>query len=198
MTRGGAYWISMLVVSAVACVSRPAVAAEFTVDPVHSNVIFKIKNRDVSYVYGRFNDISGTITTDKPQNPTSVEVKVELDAKSVDTNSKERDAKLKDTDFLNTKKNAKITFEGKTTKQLEGGKFELKGELNLHGVKKELSVILEQTGSKRVGPAFRFGAQCTFTIKRSDYGMDTNLADIADEVTVMVNIEGEYKLPPIG
>jgi len=37
------------------------------------------------------------------------------------------------------------------------GKYEVKGELGLHGVKKEITVTVEQTGSKRVGAAFRLG-----------------------------------------
>jgi polyisoprenoid-binding protein YceI len=198
MTRSRAFYVTVVSVLAGAWATQAAVATEFTIDPAHSSIIFKVKNRDISYVYGRFNDISGTIVTDKPQDPTSVEVKIEVQAKSIDTNNKERDVHLKDADFLNAKKNATITFEGKTTKQLDRGKFEIKGELGLRGVKKEVTVILEQTGSKRVGAAFRFGGQSTFTIKRSDFGMDQMLDQIADEVTIMVNMEGEFKLPPTG
>jgi len=54
-------------------------------------------------------------------------------------------------------------------------------------------------GLKKVAPlTHRLGGQITFTVKRSDFGMDYMLGEIADEVTVMVNLEGEYKIPPVG
>jgi polyisoprenoid-binding protein YceI len=58
--------------------------------------------------------------------------------------------------------------------------------------------MFEPTGLKKVGVFFRMGGEATFTIKRSDYGMTHMLPEIADEVTVMVNIEAAYELPPLG
>ena len=45
-------------------------ADSFTIDPVHSTVIFRVKHLNTSYSFGRFNDISGTVTWDDA-NPSS-------------------------------------------------------------------------------------------------------------------------------
>ena len=44
----------------------------------------------------------------------------------------------------------------------------------------------------------RMGVLATFTIKRSDFGMDYNLEEIDDEVTITVNLEGELRIVPAG
>ena len=45
---------------------------------------------------------------------------------------------------------------------------------------------------------YRLGGQSTFTIKRSEFGLGAMIPEIADEVTVMVNIEGKFEMLPVG
>ncbi len=176
-----------------------AAAAEYEIDPVHSTVIFKVKHRDVSHVYGRFNVVSGLIRVNRLRDPSEFNFTVEIQSNSLDTNDKKRDKALKGPDFFNASTYPKIIFEGKTVKQLEDKKFELTGKLGFLGAKKDLTVIFQLTGVKRVKRGeYRLGGESTFTIKRSDIGMAHMLPEIADEVTIMVNIEAIAKLRPIG
>ena len=64
MICGRAFLVATLTAFVVAGGAGRAAAAEYKIDPDHSTVIFKVKNRDVSYVYGRFNSITGTIVVD--------------------------------------------------------------------------------------------------------------------------------------
>ncbi|MGB2986202.1 MAG: YceI family protein [Phycisphaerae bacterium] len=198
MTCGRAFLVATLTAFVVAGGAGRAAAAEYKIDPDHSTVIFKVKSRDVSYVYGRFNSITGTIVVDNLRKPSKLEFNVEIKAKSLDTNNKERDRELKGADFFNTAKKPLITFKTKAVKKLEENMFEITGELSLLGITKELTVIFEQIGLKKVNMTFRLGGQSTFTIKRSDFGMTHMLSEIADEVTVIANIEGGYVIPPSG
>ncbi len=183
----------------IGAVSSPAGAAEYKIDGGNSAVVFKVMNREVAFVYGRFNHLSGTITTDKVRKPTRMSFNVEIKARSVDSNNKKRDKHLKGADFLNTKSFPTITFESKQSRKLENDQWELTGELNLHGVKKELTIIFQQTGFKKMDrDTYLLGGEANFTVKRSDFGMDYMIPGIGDEVAVMVSIEAECKVIPSG
>ncbi len=173
-------------------------APTYEIDPDHSSVIFKVKNRDIVFVYGRFNKISGSIVTDTLRKPSKLDITAEVQAKSIDTNVTKRDRQLKGGEFLKVSKNRSITFKTKDSKRLEDGRFELVGELTLLGVAKEITVIFEPTGTGKASMAFQLGGHITFTIKRSDFGMDAMIPDIADEVTVFVSLEGKFNIPPSG
>ena len=49
-------------------VAPPGLAADkWEIDPVHSSVLFKVVHLRIANVYGRFNDVSGTIVVDEQQ-----------------------------------------------------------------------------------------------------------------------------------
>ena len=124
---------------------------------------------------------------------------VELKAGSIDTNSKKRDRELAGKKFFDTSKHRKILFKSKSCKPLEDGKYEIVGDLTLLGTTKELTVEFHLLGAVRESSTQnRIGGEATFTIKRSDFGMDNMLDTIDDEVMVMVNIEALSKMLPAG
>lgn len=171
----------------------------FKIDPVHSSVIFSVKHSDVSYTIGRFNHVSGEIVADDLYKPTMLEITAEVKTKSLDTNNKERDKKLRARSFFHAKKNPKIKFKTTKARRIEENKYELTGDLSLRGVTKEITVVFEMIGLKKVAPLKRrLGGQTTFSIKRSDFGMDHMLKGIGDEVTITVNLEAEFNIPPAG
>jgi polyisoprenoid-binding protein YceI len=173
-------------------------APTYEIDPVHSSVVFKVKHRDVVFVYGRFNNVSGTIVTDKLRSFSTVEITAEVDTASIDTNSRERDKHLKSSEFFNASKNRKISFKTKSSKEVEDDRFELVGDLTLCGVTKEVTVVFEVTGTGKGDMVWLLGGHATFTIKRSEFGMDAMIPDIADEVTLMVGLNGLFNIPPSG
>jgi polyisoprenoid-binding protein YceI len=200
MVSRKAFLVGVLVASfAVGAVVSALPSLEYKIDPAHSMVIFKVLNGDVSFVYGRFNDISGTVSIDNRDEPKELAIKAEVEAKSVDTNDKKRDKHLKKEDFLDVKQFKKITFETKKNKRLEDGKFELTGDLTLLGETHPLTVVFEVTGVKKLGIGkYTIGGEATFTIKRSEFGMDKMPEEIADEVTVTVSIQATRDVPPAG
>lgn len=174
-------------------------ASRYDIDPAHSAVLFKVKNRNVSYVWGRFCKITGAIDVNILRSPSSFKFAIEVQSGSIDTNNKERDRELKGADFLNASAYRKITFHGQSTKRLEDKRFEVQGQLTLLGVTKDLTVVFELTGVEQItSTEFRLGGEATFTIKRSDFGMEHMIPDIADEITVIVSLEGVKILSPHG
>ena len=75
--------------------SAPARATDtFTVDPVHSSLVFRVKHLDIGYIYGRFNQYSGSFAFDD-KNPADCKLEVEVKIDSIDSANGDRDKHLK-------------------------------------------------------------------------------------------------------
>ncbi len=173
---------------------------EYKVDPVHSSVTFKVKNKGISYVFGRFNKISGIFKANKLRNPSTIKIDAEVVTKSIDTGNNKRNNIIKGKQYLDSKKNSTISFKTKSATDIdEDNKFELTGTLNFFGTDKVIKVQCELVGMVKIDALTRrAGILATFTIKRSEFGMDYNLEEIDDEVTITVSLEGELKINPAG
>lgn len=187
---------SMMVaaVAIVAGLAGIAVAAEkFEVDSSHSTVLFRIKHLNVSWFYGRFTDIAGTLMVDaeKPEAST-IEIKVKTD--SIQTDNEKRNAHLKSPDFFAAKQYPELTFKSTSAKSVGDGALELKGDLTCHGVTKPLTVTLQKVGElKDSKMGTRIGYETKFNIKRSDFGMDYMPGGLGDDIEIIVSLEGVKK-----
>ncbi|MCB9741573.1 MAG: YceI family protein [Alphaproteobacteria bacterium] len=173
--------------------SSTALADDYKVDGEHSSVLFSIHHFNAGNVYGRFNKVDGDFTLDT-KNPSKSSFDVTIQAESVDTNNEKRDKHLRGADFFNTEEFTTIHFKSKSVKKLDGDKWQVKGDLTLHGVTKEVTVDFLYTGE---GPdpwgGYRLGLESSFTIKRSEFGI-THMPDgLSDEVKVIVALEGKKK-----
>src|SRR5206468_13118280 len=116
------------------------------IDPVHSSVNFRSKHLDTSYVFGRFDKFSGTIT-DSPQDPTKTAFDVTVDVNSINTGNEKRDAHLKGPDFFSAKEFPTITFKSAAVQSGGGeGKLQVTGDLTLHGVTKPIAAAVQRVG----------------------------------------------------
>ena len=180
-----------MVLGVLAVFSHPAAATEtYQVDPVHSAAVFRIKHLGITYLYGRFNDLSGTLKIDD-KTPANSVVEVYAKTKSIDTFNSERDNHLRSPDFFDAKKFDIISFKSKSFTKVSIDVYEVTGDLALHGVTRPLTVKVQRTGSgKDPWGGFRIGYETTFTIKRSDFGMSFMMEGVGDEVRIILSIEG--------
>ena len=163
-------------------------ADTYKIDAVHSSAIFRIKHFEVSYTYGRINNPEGTLVFDAAD-PSKCSIEVTLKAAAVDTNNEKRDAHLKTPDFLDVEKHPTLSFKSKSVKK-DGDAYVITGDFSLLGVTKELTVKAALTGTaKHEKMGERIGFECTFDIKRSDFGMNKFLPGAGDEVRIMVSLE---------
>ncbi len=161
----------------------------FQIDPVHSSVIFKVKHMGVSWFYGRFNDITGEIGWNGDE-PTGHSIKAEIKAASVDTNSADRDKHLRSNDFFDTANYPTISFVSKGAKKSGENRYEVSGDLTMHGVTKSITVMIDHVGTA-TARGKRIGIAAEFTVKRSDFGMTYGIdGPVGDEVTIFLGIEG--------
>jgi len=162
----------------------------YRIDSVHTSVLFRINHLKIANLYGRFNEISGTVVVNH-EDPQASEVDLQVKADSIDTKNEMRDKHLKSAEFFDVEKYPLITFKGRYARKISGNRYEIKGNLTLHGVTRPLTVKVRYTGAGQgMQGEYRAGFETTFTIKRSDFGMKTLLGPVGDEVRITVSGEG--------
>ena len=136
---------SLALIAAV--LAAPAAqAADYVIDTAkaHASINFRIKHLGFSWLTGRFDTFNGTFSFDEAT-PGASKVKVEIDTDSVNSNHAERDKHLRGSDFLDTAKFPKATFES-TSVLIDGDKAKIAGNLTLHGVTKEVVIDAARVG----------------------------------------------------
>lgn len=182
-----------LCVFALLLVPGLAPGQDYAVDAVHSSIIFRIKHLDVSWAYGRFNDISGKFNlSDQPGAKSLIDVTVKVG--SVDTANEARDKHLRAADFFNVEKFPAATFKSTKIESKGKGEFEVTGDLTFMGQTKSITFTVTKTGEGKhpMGGEIQ-GFETTVTFKRSDFGMKGYIPMIGDEVTLRISMEGVKK-----
>ena len=170
-----------------------AEAGTYPVDAVHSSVVFRIKYSNIAYFYGRFNEFSGTVTFD-PAAPAESRIEFVVRTESVDTNNERRDLHLKGPDFFNSRQYPEMRFVSDSFTHIVDEQYEVKGQLTILDVTREVSFVAEFTGhGQDLRGATRVGAEAIVTIKRSDFGMTYMLDGLSDEVRLILAIQGKLE-----
>lgn len=157
----------------------------FSVDPVHSSLVFKIKHMDKANFYGVFKTVTGKFSLDAADAAKS-SLDISVDAASVDTRNEKRDAHVKSADFLSVKEFPAITFKSTSFKKTGDKAFDVTGDMTFRGVTKPVTAKVTQTDDKGAG------IEATFSIKRSDFGNNTMVGKgLSDEVEFHVSLEGK-------
>ena len=177
---------------AIALSSTPALAADYTIDPSHSFVQFRISHLGFSVLNGRFNDIAGTLQWDKAK-PDASNIELTIKTTSIASNWAERDKHIRSKDFLEVEKFPEAKFKStKYTGDASAGKLD--GELTLHGVTKPIALDVKAVGEgDDPWGGYRAGFTGTTTLKRADFGVSYNLGPTAETMQFDLFIEAIKK-----
>lgn len=167
-------------------------ANSFTIDPVHSMVVFRVGHLGVSNFYGVFERAEGSYNIDA-SNPGASFVKMTLNLEHIDSGNDRRDGHLKSADFFNAKQFPTITFESTAVKASGSSRMTVQGNLTMVGVTKPVTAELEFLGEGETPQGYKSGFEAVFNIKRSDFGMTKFLEGnaIGDDVRLVVAVEGK-------
>ena len=169
-------------------------AEQWNFDPVHSSIGFWVRHLMVSKVHGRFNKWSGTLAFDE-KNPTGSSAQVKIEAASIYTEEVQRDTHLQSADFLDVQKYPSIEFSS-TSVERGGEGMVVKGDLTIHGVKKQVTLEAEYAGRvKDLWGGERIGFTARTAISRKDFGLVWNQTLeaggvlVGDKVEIVIEIE---------
>lgn len=171
---------------------RCSAADEYDYDLVHSSVSFKARHLGISWIHGRFNEVSGKFSLDR-KDPSKSTFALTIKTASVDTANKARDAHLRQPDYFDTKQYPTIEFRSTSTKAIKGG-YRVTGDFTMHGTTKKITLFLMGGKEHDFKKVKRVAFSTELSLKRSDYGFDKNaIGPIGDEALIMIDCEGVRK-----
>ncbi len=163
---------------------------KWVLDPMHSEVQFKIKHLVISTVSGFFKSFEGQLET-KNDDFTDAEIAFSLDINSIDTNQSQRNEHLKSADFFDAEKYPKISFKSTSFTKNNDDEYALVGKLTIKDVTQSVTLAVE-FGGKNVDSRgnTKAGFEITGKINRKDYGL---VYDVVTEAGAIV-LGGDVKI----
>ncbi len=155
----------------------------WTFEPGHTAAEFCVRHMMVTYVRGHFKDVKGTLKFD-PSHPKESSVSVRIDARKLWSGDPDRDAHLKNADFLDVERFPQITFEGNQVEVIGAHDYVVTGDLTIRGVKRKVALKTTYLGQWETpwweggvdkGPKTRAGFTGSTQINRHDFGVSWNL-----------------------
>jgi polyisoprenoid-binding protein YceI len=167
----------------------------YVIDPAHTSAHFSVRHLMISKVRGVFRTLAGTIEL-PADSPIPVAVSAEIEASSIDTRDDQRDGHLKSADFFDVEKFPKLRFVSTRIEPVDATRFKVVGELELHGVKRSVTLDAEVAGQcKDPWGNQRVAYEATARISRKDFGLvwnqslETGGVVVGDEIDITLDVE---------
>ena len=155
---------------------------KWSIDPTHSEILFKVKHLMISTVTGQFHKFNLEVETENNDFNSVKKIAFSADIDSIDTNNEQRNAHLKSADFFNATEHPKVEFSGTV---YEANKGKLYGNLSIGGTSKPVILDVEFGGhAKDPWGGERAGFTVTGKISRKDFGLTYNAVTEAGGVVV--------------
>jgi polyisoprenoid-binding protein YceI len=179
-----------------------APAGEYTMDPAHTSVNFRVSHLGLSHYTARFTKVDGKLQFD-PAHPAAQSVTATIQADSLQTNYPDP-AKLDfdsqvEKEFLEAGKFPTITFRSTNVEVTGPRTARVTGDFTLHGVTKPVTLEVTLNGGYKAGGMDPMGARIGFSaqgvIRRSDFGIAYGLPapgtnfGVGDEIEVAIESE---------
>ncbi len=172
-----------------AAVSVPA--GDYTLDPAHASILFKINHLGYSTYIGRFERFEASLTGD-PATPQTAQVTAVVDMTSLNIANPDFAAELMGPDWFDAATYPQATFKTLGLKLTSDTEADISGELTLKGQTKAVILKARLNGSAydRLRGADVVGFSVTLPINRSEFGVDKYSGLLADDV--IIEIEAEF------
>jgi polyisoprenoid-binding protein YceI len=147
---------------------------KWLLDPMHSELQFKIKHLMISNVSGALKNFSAEVETED-EDFSSAKINLAAQMDSISTNNEQRDAHLRNSDFFEVEKYPELKFKSTKVEEVDSDTFMLYGELTMKGVTKPVKLNVEFNGAtKDPWGGERAGFVITGKINRADWGINFN------------------------
>jgi len=173
--------------------TTPIPTGTWNVDTAHSQVGFAVKHMGIATVRGTFTEFEGRLEAGEDLEHTKAYGAVKTT--SVNTDWPQRDDHLRSPDFFDAEQYPELKFESTKIEQIDDDTFRITGNLDMHGVTKEiiLEAIVDGTETDPMGNE-RLGLEVVGQISRGDFEMKFNQAlgsgnvAVSDKVKLALDI----------
>jgi polyisoprenoid-binding protein YceI len=164
-------------------------ATKWVLDPVHSEIQFKVRHLVISTVSGFFRKFEASFTAGNDDFNGAL-INFSLDADSIDTNHADRDQHLRGAEFFDAAKFPQLTFKSTSFVKKAGDAFELTGDLTIKGTTRQvtLDVVFGGTTIDTYGNT-KVGFEVSGKINRTDFGLNWALKTDAGTLVIGEDIK---------
>lgn len=167
-----------------------AQADRYELDPVHTRLVFFVQHAGFSRAIGTFSGITGTLMFD-PDDWSTARVEAQVPLASLDLGDAKWRDKVLDPTFFQVKKYPVARFVSSRIEIGQNDRAKVWGELELHGVKREivLDVGLNQLKRHPLTLKTTAGFSARTTLSRAAFSMRKWKKLVGDEVEVVIEVE---------
>ncbi len=162
----------------------------YELDETHAYLSFSYSHLGLSNPQLQFTDFDADLALDG-HNMQDSEVKITIDAASIDSGVAELDDELKSDEFFDVANHPTIEFMSSGYEELSENKGTLSGELTVMGITKPvtLDVTINSAAMNRMVRKEMIGFSATGVVHRSDFGLTAYDQYVGDELLLNVQVE---------
>jgi polyisoprenoid-binding protein YceI len=169
--------------------------ATYKIDPVHSEILFKVRHMMISNVAGTFGKFDAKMESNT-SDFSDAKVTFVAETSSVNTNNAQRDGHLQSPDFFNSAKYPEMTFASTSLEKKSSEEYKLNGNLTIRDVTRPVSLKVNYGGTQTDSYGQKkSGFEIEGTINRKDFGLVWNMpieaggVVVSEEVKLQINIQ---------
>lgn len=162
--------------------------AQWTIDPAHSEITFKVKHLVVSSVTGQFTRFTGTVQASEPDF-SDARIQFEADVNSITTNNEQRDGHLKSPDFFDAANFPDIRFVSTSITRKGEDAYAVAGEMTIRGTTRTMTLDVTYNGTVRGFDGEVAGFAISGNLNRQDFGLRWNALTETGGVVVSDNVK---------
>jgi polyisoprenoid-binding protein YceI len=158
--------------------------SNYILDPMHSEITFKVKHLMITNVTGSFQNFSASMTA-ASEDFSDAAISFEAAIASISTGNEQRDTHLKSEEFFDATNFPTLSFVSSSLTKKAGSNYTLTGNLTLKGITKEVTLDVEFGGTiTDFYGQFKAGFEISGTINRSEFGLTWSAVTEAGGVVV--------------
>jgi polyisoprenoid-binding protein YceI len=158
--------------------------SNYILDPMHSEITFKVKHLMITNVTGSFQNFSASMTA-ASEDFSDAAISFEAAIASISTGNEQRDTHLKSEEFFDATNFPTLSFVSSSLTKKAGSNYTLIGNLTLKGITKEVTLDVEFGGTMTdFYGQFKAGFEISGTINRSEFGLTWSAVTEAGGVVV--------------
>ncbi|HAI77130.1 MAG TPA: hypothetical protein DCM08_12870 [Microscillaceae bacterium] len=169
--------------------------ATYQIDPLHSEILFKVKHLMISTVTGNFTQFNAQMDS-QTEDFSDAKISFEADINSISTNNEQRDGHLKSPDFFDAANHPKLTFVSSKFTPAGNQKYTLEGTLTIRGNSQPITLAVNYGGTMVDGYGqTKVGFEAEGKLSRKSFGLTWDAVTeaggvvVADEVKLLLNIQ---------
>lgn len=169
-------------------------SGQFTLDPNHATLLWKLNHLGFSTLTGRFNDFDATLDFD-PENIENSSVEVIIETAGLDMNLPEFEEELRGENYFNVAQFPQAIYRTTSLAEtIDEDTYIFDGELTLRGVTAPVAIEVSFNGGGRVTfpppPVYTIGFSANASFQRSTFGIDRFVTfGVGDEIELEIHVE---------